>query len=542
MKLILKSIITTLGFVTLLSSASFAQVNWAPIVMGDITTFAPYAKTNTLQTLKNVYKPNDLVSVKVDAALSGDKDWVGVYHKNASSAWANVVAWNWVPHNGTFALSDIKKSMPVGAYEARLFFHNKYEKKASYPFTVAVSNFQTTKTTYAPNETVSVTVNVPLSGDKDWVGIFPKNADNSWGNVVAWNWITGHGTFTLTKDKKPMPAGEYEARLFWHNAYGAGVEAKQTFGFSVGGNNAYVYGSEGQYLDKVKVDNSHEKYVVYYPENHVQNAPLVLFIGYSSTVKGTSDHFKLEGMMKYVASLGCYVIGHKEIPNIDDHWTEIELRRTYFIDAVNEAKAKGVDASRLGIVGKSAGGMHAYALMKYFKEQNNGTSKSFIIDDIGYLAVDMKKADLEALNIDSLILHYGMDEKYTGVQTKWPQDPRVLLTIAHILKHDNNKVGFLPIATDNHSYEGGDYNTFKEKYDLMQPIDAMIKYELFNENGQYNSASNILFSGYEQTRNKVIQDTLDYLGGDESEAKSEEKYGSTKCKTKNQINYCQDYK
>jgi len=211
-----------------------AKINWAPIMMGDITTFAPYAKTNTLQTLKDVYRPNDIVDVKVDAALSGDQDWVGVYHKNASSAWANVVAWNWVPHNGTFALSDIKKTMPVGEYEVRLFFHNKYEKKASYPFSVAVSNFQTTKATYAPNETVSVTVNVPLSGNKDWVGIFPKNADNSWGNVVAWNWVEKKGTVNLTIDKKPMPAGEYEVRLFWHNAYGAGVEAKQTFGFSVG--------------------------------------------------------------------------------------------------------------------------------------------------------------------------------------------------------------------------------------------------------------------------------------------------------------------
>jgi len=193
------------------------------------------AKTNTLQTLTSVYKPNDLVSVKVDAALSGDEDWVGVYPKNANSDWANVVSWNWVPHNGTVALSEIKKSMPVGAYEARLFFHNNYQKKASYPFTVGISNFKTSKAKYAPNETVSVTVNVPLSGDKDWVGIFPKNADNKWSNAIAWNWISNKGTFSLSRKRKAMPAGEYEVRLFWHNAYGADVKAKESFGFSVGG-------------------------------------------------------------------------------------------------------------------------------------------------------------------------------------------------------------------------------------------------------------------------------------------------------------------
>jgi len=212
-----------------------AKINWAPIIMGDITTFAPYGQTNELKTLKDVYKPNDLVSVKVNAALSGDQDWVGVYHKNASSAWKNVVAWNWVPHNGTFSLTESNQihEMPVGAYEARLFFHNSVQKKASYPFSVAVSNFQTTKTTYAPNETVSVTVNVPLSGDKDWVGVYHKNASSAWENVVAWNWVPHNGTITLTKNNKihEMPVGDYEIRLFFHN----NVQVQASYPFSVGG-------------------------------------------------------------------------------------------------------------------------------------------------------------------------------------------------------------------------------------------------------------------------------------------------------------------
>jgi len=293
MNLILKSIISILGLVILLSSASFAQVNWAPIMMGDTTMFVPYGQTNALKTLKDVYKPNDLVSVKVDAALSGDQDWVGVYHKNASSAWANVVAWNWVPHNGTFALSESNQihEMPVGAYEARLFFHNNVQKKASYPFTVAVNNFQTTKAQYAPNETVSVTVNVPLSGDQDWVGIFPKNADNSWGNVVAWNWITGHGTFTLTKDKKPMPAGEYEARLFWHNAYGADVVAKQAFGFRVGSNNVN-YSDYGTY-DFVGPEKLNGEYIyVYKPKKNGivrTNAPVVIYAKGGYATQGSAS-------------------------------------------------------------------------------------------------------------------------------------------------------------------------------------------------------------------------------------------------------------
>jgi len=243
--------------------------------------------------------------------------------------------------------------------------------------------------------------------------------------------------------------------------------------------------------------------------------------------------------------LGCYVIGHKQISGGDnwDNISDTKKRREYFIDAINNAKSLGVDTSKLGIVGKSAGGMHTYALMKYFKEQHYGTNKSFIIDDMGYYAMDMNKADLQALNIDALILHYGMDKEYTGIQEPYPQDPRTLLTIANILKHSDNKVGFIPIATNKHNYESGDYNRFKELHDLLQPIDAMIKYELFNENGQYNSASNILFDTYEETKTKVISDTLNYLGGDESESKSREIYGGGQChQNHKQINYCQDYK
>jgi len=131
-------IILTMGLSSIFVVAMDGK--FAPIMMGDITTFVPYVKGNELQTLKNVYKPNDIVRVKVDAALSGDQDWVGVYPKNAVSNWSNVIAWNWIPNNGIFALSEIKKSMPVGAYEARLFFHNNYESKASYEFSVTDNN------------------------------------------------------------------------------------------------------------------------------------------------------------------------------------------------------------------------------------------------------------------------------------------------------------------------------------------------------------------------------------------------------------------
>jgi hypothetical protein len=234
-------IFTIISFSGVMNAGS---TKYAPIIMGDTTTFIPYGQTNELNTIKDVYKPNDIVSVKVNAALSGDEDWVGVYPKTAVSNWENVIAWNWIPNNGTFALSEVKKTMPVGAYEARLFFHNNFEVKASYPFVVSTDTFKTIKTQYAPNEEVSVMVNVPLSGEKDWVAIFKKGDISEWKNVIAWNWV-GQGNTVLNKNQKPMPAGEYEIRLFFNNTY----DVEVSYSFTVTNSDNLIYPPNTQYTN-----------------------------------------------------------------------------------------------------------------------------------------------------------------------------------------------------------------------------------------------------------------------------------------------------
>jgi len=126
---------STLGAVTL---------TWAPILMGGITMFVPYSSGNGLplpiKTIQNTYHSDAIVSITVNTPLSGDKDWVGVYPVGASNDWANVIAWNWVPNAGTFELSKIKKPMPEGEYEVRLFFHNSYQDEARYQFQVIPKN------------------------------------------------------------------------------------------------------------------------------------------------------------------------------------------------------------------------------------------------------------------------------------------------------------------------------------------------------------------------------------------------------------------
>jgi len=191
--------------------------------------------TNIFQTSKAEYTSNETVSVNITYPLSGDKDWVGIYHKNDISNWTNVVAWKLIPNEGTFSIDKLERSMPIGDYEARLFYHNKYNAQVIYPFQVTKNTFHTQKCFYNPNENVSIVLNYPLSGDNDWVGIFPIGSSSKKNEAISWKKITGQGRFELNQKKLNMPVGEYEARLFYHN----GDKPKISYSFTVSKNREY---------------------------------------------------------------------------------------------------------------------------------------------------------------------------------------------------------------------------------------------------------------------------------------------------------------
>ena len=104
----------------------------------------------------------------------------------------------------------------------------------------------------------AVLVNTRLSGDRDWLGIYPKGSDNSWSNVIAWNWAT-YGDVSLNKIKKEMPVGEYDIRLFFHNGF---VEEKRT----------HFYVIDAQNNDRLSVSNIQA-------QNITENSALIVWDG-----------------------------------------------------------------------------------------------------------------------------------------------------------------------------------------------------------------------------------------------------------------------
>ena len=182
----------------------------------------------TLSTGKATYFNNDKITVNFANMVAKNQDWIGIYPKNSSNDWGNVVAWHWT--NDTTNGQVIFNALPAGKYEARAFYNNSFHLEAKKLFTVKtatnkVATITTNKTSYTNNEQITVNFANMVAKNQDWIGIYPKNSSNDWGNVVAWHWTNdttnGHVTFNA------LPVGKYEARAFYNNSFH--LEAKKDF-------------------------------------------------------------------------------------------------------------------------------------------------------------------------------------------------------------------------------------------------------------------------------------------------------------------------
>ncbi len=167
-----------------------------------------------------------------------DKDWIGVYKHGATNSWENVLQWTWfdkaLRRGDMFERKFINiANLPAGEYDIRYFKNNSFITHASFTTTVK-------KDIVPANLKISDFVSghyidfvATYQGQKSWIGIYKKGASNSWNNVKAWRWVTGAGALEVYEpwreeiDIKNLPAGEYEARLFYNNSYK--MEAKADF-------------------------------------------------------------------------------------------------------------------------------------------------------------------------------------------------------------------------------------------------------------------------------------------------------------------------
>jgi len=180
----------------------------------------------SINSVKNVYSVNEAINIRVNDLKILPKNWLALYKKGTSNAWSNVLQWKWTTNTvtGNFIFTGLE----VGEYEVRVFYNNSYTTATSSSFSVSnnpKAEVKTRKKTLKTDEYVWVQVNNMFGDSKDWVAIYPKGSSNDWGNVVQWKFLKGKKNTEV--EFKPLPAGEYEARVFFKNSYK--VEAQSSF-------------------------------------------------------------------------------------------------------------------------------------------------------------------------------------------------------------------------------------------------------------------------------------------------------------------------
>ncbi len=173
----------------------------------------------TITLNKTSYTPGEFIEITLSDMPGNSGDWVGVYPKDASNDWANILTWKHDGQvaNGTYNLDGIA----VGDYEARVFLDNSYQllTKISFKVEAAVNNttIVTSQEQYNVGEPIVVTLaNMPLLAG-DWIGVFEKDKASTWANVLTWKHDGAVVDDTYTLDS--LPAGEYQARAFLNNSY-----------------------------------------------------------------------------------------------------------------------------------------------------------------------------------------------------------------------------------------------------------------------------------------------------------------------------------
>ncbi len=332
------------------------------------------------------------------------------------------------------------------------------DKEAVNQATIAINNNQ-----ISPNESIQISL-TNLSGFEDWVGIYPRGASNDWENVVTWVWANNT---EVTLDG--VPAGEYDARLFFNNSFDVESEVR----FSVSENeNAYEYGQLRGTTVVATPYSLDNKAVIYHPENwDVKPTPVIFFYpGFWNT-----NHLNYKQLLEFIADHGYSVVF---LP--DYKIASINATYNLYENILNEF-ADNFDTSKMGVLGHSSGGGYAFRVLEKMIKSKYGENGRLLFGMDMYFAQNMNKSNMQLLSdTNAVFIQFGP----TGNST----DPRIPLVNYRLLSGENIDKNYIVLKNDNdHGYPARqDINTMQG---MLKPLDALMEYTFTEETDAHHQMS-----------------------------------------------------
>ena len=231
-----------------------------------------------------------------------------------------------------------------------------------------------------------------------------------------------------------------------------------------------IYGVKGKYsVASPWEEPDSNMSVVYYPSiiSKSSPTPVVFFApGWESV-----NHKSYETLLKFIASHGYTVIYAKDDTGA---YSGKHLIR-YFREMMNNSEVEPyVDTSRIGVIGHSSGGGHAFKILKEFSDEGWGSKGRFLLSLDPWFAFDMNKSDMKALpsNTNVVIIQFGKggESKSNGTDTRVPLSEYYLLSSIPKSQKD-----YQVYESATHSYPVGAKN-YNEMQGILKPLDALMEY------------------------------------------------------------------
>ncbi len=292
----------------------------------------------------------------------------------------------------------------------------------------------------------------------------------------------------------------------------------------------YTYGEVGSYsVDKPWEESENHMSVLYAPSNMEELAPLPI-IFFAPGWKSVDDE-EYKTLLTFMASHGYMVVYAKDDLGAYDAEHLIE----YFHEMVNNSNISSyIDKSRIGVIGHSSGGGHAFKILKTFWDEGWGENGRFLLSLEPWFSFDMNKSDMKTLpsNTNVLFMQFGKG----GENLENNTDPRIPLSEYYLLSSiDKEHKDYQVVEEADHHYPEGD-RSYSEMQGILKPLDALMEYT-------FKSPANVMAH---QVALEVGSDNPELDGIQTLKATDEYHYrcdgddnsGAIRTLLKHDINYC----